>query len=40
MVKELKDPYSEYMTAEETKQFNEGVSGDFCWHRCRNAKEK
>ena len=29
MVKELKDPYSEYMTAEETKQFNEGVSGDF-----------
>lgn len=29
MVKELKDPYSEYMTADETKQFNEGVSGDF-----------
>lgn len=29
MVKELKDPYSEYMTAEETKQFNEGISGDF-----------
>jgi len=29
MVKELKDPYSEYMTSEETKQFNEGVSGDF-----------
>jgi len=29
MVKELKDPYSEYMTKEQTKSFNEGVSGDF-----------
>ncbi|BGE82439.1 S41 family peptidase [Staphylococcus petrasii] len=29
MVKELKDPYSEYMTKEETKSFNEDVSGDF-----------
>lgn len=29
MVKELKDPYSEYMTKDETKSFNEDVSGDF-----------
>ena len=29
MVKELKDPYSEYMTKSETKSFNEDVSGDF-----------
>lgn len=29
MVKELKDPYSQYMTTEETKSFNEDVSGDF-----------
>ena len=29
MVKELKDPYSEYLTKEQTKSFNEGVSGDF-----------
>ncbi|MCH8666403.1 S41 family peptidase [Staphylococcus lugdunensis] len=29
MVKELKDPYSEYMTKEKTESFNEGVSGDF-----------
>ncbi len=29
MVKELKDPYSEYLTQEQTKSFNEGVSGDF-----------
>ena len=29
MVKELKDPYSEYMTKEQTQSFNEGVSGDF-----------
>lgn len=29
MVKELKDPYSEYMTKEETESFNEDVSGDF-----------
>ena len=37
MVKELKDPYSEYMTKDETKSFNEDVSGDFGrW--CRNAK--
>ena len=29
MVKELKDPYSQYMTKDETKSFNEDVSGDF-----------
>lgn len=29
MVKELKDPYSEYLTKDQTKSFNEGVSGDF-----------
>ncbi|UMT79574.1 S41 family peptidase [Staphylococcus roterodami] len=29
MVKELKDPYSEYLIQEQTKSFNEGVSGDF-----------
>ncbi|WP_248498736.1 S41 family peptidase [Staphylococcus haemolyticus] len=29
MVKELKDPYSDYMTKDETKSFNEDVSGDF-----------
>ncbi|MBO0928495.1 S41 family peptidase [Staphylococcus sp. 30400_3112M30941] len=29
MVKALKDPYSEYLTQEQTKSFNEGVSGDF-----------
>ena len=29
MVKELKDPYSEYMTKRKTESFNEGVSGDF-----------
>ncbi len=27
--KELKDPYSTYLTKEQTKSFNEGVSGDF-----------
>ena len=27
-LKELKDPYSEYMTKDETKSFNEDVSGD------------
>ncbi|WRN62383.1 hypothetical protein UM876_14105 [Staphylococcus aureus] len=27
--KRLKDPYSEYLTKEQTKSFNEGVSGDF-----------
>ncbi|MGO3498298.1 MAG: S41 family peptidase, partial [Staphylococcus equorum] len=29
MVKELDDPYSDYMTKKETKSFNEDVSGDF-----------
>lgn len=29
MVKELKDPYSDFMTKDETKSFNEDVSGDF-----------
>lgn len=29
MIKELKDPYSEYMTKDQTKSFNEDVSGDF-----------
>ncbi|PTF04661.1 serine protease [Staphylococcus devriesei] len=29
MVKELDDPYSEYMTKDKTKSFNEDVSGDF-----------
>ena len=29
MVKELDDPYSEYMTKDQTKSFNEDVSGDF-----------
>ncbi|UXR79218.1 MULTISPECIES: S41 family peptidase [unclassified Staphylococcus] len=29
MTKSLKDPYTEYMTTEETKSFNEDVSGDF-----------
>ena len=29
MVKELDDPYSEYMTKQQTKAFNEDVSGDF-----------
>lgn len=29
MVKELDDPYSEYMTKNETQSFNEDVSGDF-----------
>ncbi|MHD0397713.1 S41 family peptidase [Staphylococcus simulans] len=29
MVKSLKDPYSQYMTKEETQSFNEDVSGDF-----------
>ncbi|AMY04788.1 PDZ domain-containing protein [Staphylococcus condimenti] len=29
MVKELKDPYSQYMTTDESKSFNEDVSGDF-----------
>ncbi|WP_251942952.1 S41 family peptidase [Staphylococcus sp. Marseille-Q5304] len=29
MVKELGDPYSDYMTKNETKSFNEDVSGDF-----------
>lgn len=29
MVKSLKDPYSQYMTKDETKSFNEDVSGDF-----------
>ncbi|MGJ5711965.1 S41 family peptidase [Staphylococcus auricularis] len=29
MVKSLKDPYSEYMTKDETESFNEDVSGDF-----------
>ena len=38
MVKELKDPYSEYMTKDETKSFNEDVSRRLCRHWCRNAK--
>lgn len=29
MVKKLDDPYSEYMTKDQTKAFNEDVSGDF-----------
>ncbi|MCS4485421.1 S41 family peptidase [Staphylococcus americanisciuri] len=29
MTKSLKDPYTEYMTKEETEAFNEDVSGDF-----------
>src|SRR5699024_1673537 len=29
MVKQLDDPYSEYMTKQQTKAFNEDVSGDF-----------
>ncbi|HLR18312.1 MAG TPA: S41 family peptidase [Staphylococcus sp.] len=29
MVKNLNDPYSDYMTKKETKSFNEDVSGDF-----------
>ena len=29
MVKDLDDPYSEYMTKKETTSFNEDVSGDF-----------
>lgn len=29
MVKDLDDPYSEYMTKKESKSFNEDVSGDF-----------
>ncbi|WP_436952123.1 S41 family peptidase [Staphylococcus shinii] len=29
MVKDLDDPYSDYMTKDETKSFNEDVSGDF-----------
>lgn len=29
MTKSLKDPYTEYMSTEETKSFNEDVSGDF-----------
>jgi carboxyl-terminal processing protease len=29
MVSKLHDPYSEYMTKEQTKSFNEDVSGDF-----------
>ncbi len=29
MVKSLRDPYSEYMTKDETESFNEDVSGDF-----------
>lgn len=29
MVKDLDDPYSEFMTKKETKSFNEDVSGDF-----------
>ena len=40
MVKELKDPYSEYMTKKtKRKAFNEDVSGDFCRRWCRNAKK-
>lgn len=29
MIKQLDDPYSEYMTKQQTKAFNEDVSGDF-----------
>ena len=40
MVKELKDPYSEYMTKDETKSFNEDVSGDFVGIGAEMQKDK
>ena len=40
MVKELKDPYSEYMTKDETKSFNEDVSGDFVGVGAEMQKDK